>query len=175
MDEGIHNVEAVDPRVAVAELAQLQQAMVQGQGDLARFVRDFQRSAASLHSEWHRAVDDMLQETARLLGGLGGLSGMGEVFGSLGQLAGWADRQGRSHRLTLTRPDIPLPPGAILPGTLEGLAARTAPPVGVTVAEGAVQIATQRVDDDAVARLAETLAEQVQARLAMEDQRQGRL
>jgi hypothetical protein len=161
---------------AAAGVAALETALARGESRLEQFAQAFHRHAASLRTTWRRAVDDMLGDLSRWLEGVNGLAGASsdtplESAGALGTLASLAYGGGKAPRVRYAHPSVPRAPGSLTPELVDA-GGRT---VAVTVAEGAVQIHAQTLDESALARAAEALAAQVQARLAFEDRRAGRL
>ncbi len=158
----------------------LHAALGQGTVSLEDFTQAFQRHAVSLRTQWRQTVDGLLADLARWTDGLhenaegfaaldgGGMQG---TFGALGTLVGLAGGYGKPPRVAYGNPAVPRPPGTLMPELLDTPGRQ----VAVTVAEGAVQITAQTLDESALARAADTLAAQIQARLAFEDRRAGRL
>ena len=143
------------------------ESLTRSRGAFEELVKGFQNGSASLQARWHDAVDDVMTQVARmsdgLLSGSSSLSGAVEGLGAAGSLFGMAQGHGSGPHVTFDHPRVPLPPGAMHPGA-----------VGVTIAEGAVQITAQSVDDSVLAHAAEMLAADIQARLAFEDRRFGK-
>lgn len=161
---------------AATGMAELETALGRSEARLGQFALAVQRHAGSMHTEWRRAVDDMLGDLSRWLEGMNGFAGVASdsplgAFDALGRLAGLAFGNGKAPRVRFSHPAVPRAPGALTPELVDtgGRA------VAVTLAEGAVQISAQTLDEAALARAAEALAAQIQARLAFEDRLAGRV